>query len=75
MPSVVTSRTMPPVSTLCVEQLGLKSSEEQPGDGVAGLKSSGLLEESVGGAWDCFGWDFLGLPADWSPCLPLSIRA
>lgn len=51
-PSVVACRTRPPSFGL---RQGLNSSAEAPGDGVRGLKSSGLLEGSEGGVWLCLG--------------------
>lgn len=48
-PSVMASMTTPPSSTLGVGQGWLKSSAEAPNDGVTGLKSSGVPEETDGG--------------------------
>lgn len=47
IPSVVASMRTPPSSALGV---GLKSSGDAP-DGLAGLKSSGVLEEADGDVW------------------------
>lgn len=67
---MVAWRTTPPSSALGVGQGWLNSSAEGAGDGVAGLKSSGVLEEVVGGVWLCLGGVFSVLDADWT----LSLR-
>lgn len=54
-PSVMASMTTPPSSTLWVGQGWLKSSAEAPTDGVTGLKSSGVLEETDGGVLESLG--------------------
>lgn len=48
-PSVVTSMTTPSSFALKVGQGSLKSSRDAPGDGVTGLKSSGVLDDTDGG--------------------------
>ncbi len=74
-PSVVASTMTPPSSALGVGQGWLKSSAEAPGDGVTGLKSSGVLEETDGGVWACLGGVSSRLVADWMPYLPLRSNA
>lgn len=54
-PAEVALMTTPPSSTLGVGQGWLNSSAEAPGDGVTGLKSSGVLEETDGGVWASLG--------------------
>lgn len=54
-PSEVALMTTPPSSTLGVGQGWLNSSAEAAGDGVTGLKSSGVLEEPDGGVWASLG--------------------
>lgn len=54
-PSEVALMTTPPSFTFGVGQGWLNSSAEAPGDGVTGLKSSGVLEETDGGVWASLG--------------------
>lgn len=74
-PCAVTSTMTPSCSALGLGQVWLKSSMEAAGDKAAGLKSSGVLEETDGGVWVSLGGAKSGLDADWTPCLPLRTRA